>query len=107
MQSTMQGAVHLPKKSNSMGTITTTTDEKQEPGMMDHDEIIALTQDVKKFSDSLARLKLLFTEGFDVEEDARVVIHEGLGEVLSVLNPVMQHYPELQSPDIFTAARGL
>ena len=47
-----------------MGTIATTTDEKQDPGMMDHDEIIALTQDVKKFSDSLARLKLLFTDGF-------------------------------------------
>ncbi|CAG5122061.1 unnamed protein product, partial [Candidula unifasciata] len=41
------------------------------------------------------------------EEDARVVIHEGLGEVLSILNPVMQHYSALQSPDIFTAARNL
>ncbi|GFS13572.1 minor histocompatibility protein HA-1-like [Elysia marginata] len=107
MQRTMQGTLHLPKKSSSMGTISTATDEAHDQGMIDHDEIIALTQDVKKFSDSLARLKLLFTDGFDAEEDARVVIHEGLGEVLSVLNPVMQHYPELQSPDIFTAARGL
>ena len=47
-----------------MGTIATGTDEGQDPGIMDHDEIIALTHDVKKFSDSLARLKLLFTDGF-------------------------------------------
>ncbi|XP_035827402.1 rho GTPase-activating protein 45 isoform X1 [Aplysia californica] len=104
MQQKMQ-SLPSPKKSSSLGTIA--TGDQQNPGMIDHDEIIALTHDVKKFSDSLAKLKLLFTEGIDPEEDVRVVIHEGLGEVLSVLNPVMQHYQDLQSPDIFTAARNL
>ena len=41
------------------------------------------------------------------EEDIRVVFHEGVGDVLAVLNHVMQHYKDLQSPDIFAAAHGL
>ncbi|XP_013073808.2 rho GTPase-activating protein 45-like isoform X1 [Biomphalaria glabrata] len=98
-------SVHPPKKSCSLGTITSS--EPPSPSIIDHDEILALTQEVKKFSDSLARLRLMFTEGIDPEEDSRVLIHEGLGEVLSVLNPVMQNYPVLQSQDIFTAAKSL
>ncbi|CAL1545224.1 unnamed protein product [Lymnaea stagnalis] len=98
-------SVQIPKKSSSLGTIATS--EPSSPNIIDHDEIISLTQDVKKFSDSLARLRLLFTEGINSEDDARVVIHEGLGEVLSVLNPVMQHYSPLQTQEIFSAAKSL
>ena len=43
----------------------------------------------------------------DPEEDIRVVIHEGLAEVLAVLNPVLQGYKDLQSPDIYNAAHSL
>lgn len=53
-------SIHSPKKSSSLGTIATSDPSSRD--IMDH-EIIALTNDVKKFSDSLARLKLLFTEG--------------------------------------------
>ncbi|KAH9523439.1 Rho GTPase-activating protein 45 [Bulinus truncatus] len=98
-------SVQPPKKSCSLGTIATS--EMHSPSIINHDEILALTQEVKKFSDSLGRLRLMFTEGIEPEEDSRVLIHEGLGEVLSVLNPVMQNYPALQSQDIFTAAKSL
>ena len=40
-------------------------------------------------------------------DDARVVLQEGLGEVLAVLKGTLQRYPALQSPEIFIAARTL
>ena len=50
-------SMHTTKKSTSLGTIGSPV------GMIDHDEIITLTRDVKRFSDTLASFKLLFTEG--------------------------------------------
>ncbi|KAK7468187.1 hypothetical protein BaRGS_00036600 [Batillaria attramentaria] len=91
-------------KSTSLSTIG---NEPGESVVVDHSEIIALTHDVKNFSDTLAKLKILFIEGLEPGDDARVVSHESLGEVLAVLKGTLQRYSALQSPEIFTAAREL
>lgn len=91
-------------KSTSLSTIG---NESGDAVVVDHSEIIALTHDVKNFSDTLAKLKILFIEGLEPGDDARVVSHESLGEVLAVLKGTLQRYSALQSPEIFTAARVL
>lgn len=47
-------------KSTSLSTMV---NEPGDPVVIDHTQIMALTQDVKNFSDTLAKLKLLFLEG--------------------------------------------
>ena len=47
-------------KSTSLSTIG---NDPSDPVVVDHNEIIALTHDVKNFSDTLAKLKFLFIEG--------------------------------------------
>lgn len=47
-------------KSTSLSTIG---NDPADPVVVDHNEIIALTHDVKNFSDTLAKLKFLFIEG--------------------------------------------
>ncbi|XP_070194646.1 rho GTPase-activating protein 45-like isoform X3 [Littorina saxatilis] len=91
-------------KSTSMSTMV---NDPSEPVIVDHNEIIALTHDVKNFSDTLNNMKLLFMEGLEPGDDARVVLQDTLGGVLAVLKDTLQHYPALQSPEIFTTARAL
>ncbi|WAR22755.1 RHG29-like protein [Mya arenaria] len=86
-------------------------------GVLDHDhadmhiveqeDIIGLTQDVKNFSDNLARLKALFTEPWEIDEDLKVLAHERLGEVLCTLKSVLQRYPPLNTTELFSAAGTL
>ncbi|XP_076440442.1 uncharacterized protein LOC143279954 isoform X2 [Babylonia areolata] len=92
-------------KSTSLSTIG--NDPTADPVVVDHSEILALTHDVKNFSDTLAKLKVLFIEGLDTGDDARVVLQNSLGEVLAVLKNTMQRYQDLKTPEIFTAARVL
>ena len=47
-------------KSTSLSTIG---NEPADSVMVDHSQILALTHDVKNFSDTLAKLKVLFIEG--------------------------------------------
>ncbi|ESP01320.1 hypothetical protein LOTGIDRAFT_230659, partial [Lottia gigantea] len=76
------------------------------PVIMNQDDIIALTQNVKDFSDTLAKLKSIFLEGRDNEE-VKVIAHERLGEVLLILKNVLQTYPALHSTDLFSASANL
>ncbi|XP_023933106.1 rho GTPase-activating protein 45-like [Lingula anatina] len=95
---------HKPSKSNSLGSIN--SDIYDSSPNMDQDDIIALTQDVRSFSDALARLKSIFTED-DPVENPRIVAHEHLGKVLCILKTILQQYPALHSTDILTAAGTL
>ncbi|KAK6171907.1 hypothetical protein SNE40_018329 [Patella caerulea] len=77
------------------------------PLIMDQDDIIALTQNVKNFSDALAKLKTTFTEKIENGDEAKVATHERLGEVLCILKNVLQGYPALHSTDLFSSAAAL
>ncbi|XP_041360418.1 rho GTPase-activating protein 45-like isoform X2 [Gigantopelta aegis] len=89
-------------KSVSLGSIN-----NEEPVIVDQEDIIALTQDVKSFSDALASLKTVFTANLEVGDDTRVIAHQRLGEVLCILKNVLQCYPALHSTDLFSAAGAL
>lgn len=70
---------------------------------VDQDDIIGLTQDVKNFSDGLAKLKTIFNEHCE-SEDMRVLAHERLGNVLCTLKSVLQRYPPLNTTELISAA---
>ncbi|GAB1605540.1 rho GTPase-activating protein 45-like isoform X1 [Argonauta hians] len=74
---------------------------------VDQDDIIHLTQEVKNFSDALAKLKSVFTEGAICGDEIKVTAHEQLGEVLFTLRQVLQQYLALQSEDLFATAANL
>ncbi|KAL5022399.1 hypothetical protein ScPMuIL_001554 [Solemya velum] len=95
---------HMMTKSSSVGSIQNNKPELQ---CVDQDDIVHLTQDVKTFSDGLAKLKIVITESTATGEDARVMSHENLGDVLSILRNILQEYPALQSTDIFSASGNL
>ncbi|KAH3849164.1 rho GTPase-activating protein 45-like isoform X2 [Dreissena polymorpha] len=75
--------------------------------IVDQDDIIVMTQDVKNFSDALGRLRALFTEPWDIDMDLKVLAHEHLGDVLSTLKSILQKYPPLNTTEIFSAAATL
>ena len=63
---TMEGKGHNPGHSPVIGkstSLSTNLNEPGDPAVIDHSQIMILTQDVKNFSDTLAKLKLLFLEG--------------------------------------------
>ncbi|XP_053393700.1 rho GTPase-activating protein 29-like [Mercenaria mercenaria] len=90
-------------KSTSLGVL----EKDGDMYIVDKDDILGLTQDVKNFSDGLGRLKELFTEQFDGEEDLKVLAHERLGDVLCTLKSVLQRYPPLNTTELFSAAGAL
>ncbi|CAI9736662.1 GTPase-activating 29-like isoform X6 [Octopus vulgaris] len=74
---------------------------------VNQDDIIHLTQEVKNFSDALAKLKCVFTDGTVCGDEIKVAAHEQLGEVLFTLRQVLEKYFALQSEDLFETAGNL
>ncbi|XP_071119563.1 rho GTPase-activating protein 45-like isoform X2 [Haliotis cracherodii] len=91
-------------KSSSLGSIH---NEDGSAVIVDQDDIIALTTDVKSFSDALAKLKTAFTSGTETADEAHVLAHERLGEVICILKNVLNRYPALHSTDLFSSAGTL
>ncbi|XP_069128761.1 rho GTPase-activating protein 45-like [Argopecten irradians] len=92
-------------KSTSLGSIH--NDSSSDGAIVDHDDIINLTQNVKRFSDGLARLKAVFGECSESGDELRHRTHEQLGEVLYTLKNILQTYPVLQSTELFAASGAL
>lgn len=92
-------------KSTSLGSIH--NDSSSDSAIVDHDDIINLTQNVKRFSDGLARLKAVFGECSESGDELRHRTHEQLGEVLYTLKNILQTYPVLQSTELFAASGAL
>lgn len=80
---------------------------------VEHEDIITLTQLVKTFRESLARLKQIFhpdRKGSGGElrtETNRVQAHERLGEVLRILRQILEKYPVIQSTELLMAAGNM
>lgn len=79
--------------------------------MVEHEDIISLTNDVKNFREILAKLRRLFTDyqsqSSETKETIRVQVHERLGEVLRVLRIILERYPPIQSTQLLMAAGKL
>ncbi|CAH1243229.1 ARHGAP45 [Branchiostoma lanceolatum] len=88
------------------GSMTSMNSDLLDSHIVDQEDIISLTHDVRSFSDALARLKNIF---LDIEkcDTRRVAAHERLGEVLCILKSVLGKYPPLHSTEILTAAGTL
>nr|XP_006813177.1 PREDICTED: rho GTPase-activating protein 29-like [Saccoglossus kowalevskii] len=88
-------------KSNSLSSIGS---DYVDSAIMDQEDIIQLTQEVRNFSDALGKLKTIFQVDGERAETPRVAAHERLKELLHILRNVLNKYPALHSTDIHTAA---
>ncbi|XP_067938057.1 rho GTPase-activating protein 45-like isoform X2 [Watersipora subatra] len=70
---------------------------------MDQDTVLSLTQDVRTFSDYLAKLHNAIYKQSEVGEALRVTAHERLGEVLCILKSILKKYPAVNSTDLLTS----
>ena len=76
--------------------------------MVEQEDIIALTQDVRSFKEALNKLRKVFQpDQVDSAETLKVVSHERLSEVLRILRHMLEKYPALQSNDLVAAAGRL
>ncbi|XP_061175377.1 uncharacterized protein LOC133184348 isoform X2 [Saccostrea echinata] len=95
------------KMTKSMSLSNLNNNQKATAGPVDQDDILALTQQVKLFSDGLSHLKTIFTDFAGSGEDLRVMSHSRLGEVLAILKNILNKYPALQSTELFSSSAAL
>ncbi|KAF6029279.1 ARHGAP29 [Bugula neritina] len=70
---------------------------------MDQNTVLALTHDVRAFSDSLTKLHNVIYKRNELGESLRVTAHERLGEVLCILKTILKKYPPVNSTDLLTS----
>ncbi|XP_043189725.1 rho GTPase-activating protein 45-like isoform X3 [Amphibalanus amphitrite] len=75
--------------------------------LVEQEDIVALTHDVRAFKEALGKLRRIFHPDKDKQETLRVAAHERLGEVLRILRTVLERYAPLQSTELFMAAGAL
>ncbi|XP_077973480.1 rho GTPase-activating protein 45-like isoform X2 [Styela clava] len=76
--------------------------------LMSQEGVFQLTQDLRKFSETLISLKGVFSEEKEsLDQSLRVAAHERLGELLKVLKNIVNKYEELNSTGILNAAENL
>jgi len=117
MSGPVQGAAALagPRivnaNSRSLSLASVSSDGSAESHLVEQEDIIALTQDVRHFKEGLNRLRKVF-QSADREAAAgaagldalRVTSHERLSDVLKILRHMLEKYPALQSNDLVAAA---
>ncbi|KAM7287105.1 rho GTPase-activating protein 45 [Ixodes scapularis] len=80
------------------------------PGVVQREDILVLTHDVRAFKEALGRLRKVFgAEGQDKQrrETRLVAAHERLGQVLRILRSILEKYPPIQSTELLVAAGTL
>lgn len=91
--------------SRSLSLASVSSDGSAESHLVEQEDIIALTQDVRSFKEGLNRLRKVFQDkeagGLEV---LRVTSHERLSDVLKILRHMLEKYPALQSNDLVAAA---
>jgi hypothetical protein len=83
------------------------SDGSAESHVVEPEEMVALTQELKRLKEALGRLKKVFAnndnttsshiENEKKKETRRVASHERLSEVLKILRQMLEKYPMLQS----------
>ena len=89
-------------RSLSMASIS--SDGSSESHLVEHEDIIDLTQDVRSFKEALGKLRKIFHPDQELAETLRVTSHERLSDVLKILRSMLEKYPALQSNDLVAAA---
>ncbi|XP_077981086.1 rho GTPase-activating protein 45-like isoform X2 [Glandiceps talaboti] len=92
------------RTSNKSNSLSSLSSDCVDAAIMDQEDIIQLTQEVRNFSDALVKLKNIFQPDGERSETPRVAAHERLRELLCILRNVLNKYPALHSTEIHTAA---
>jgi len=91
--------------SRSLSLASVSSDGSTESShVVEQEDIIALTQDVRSFKEGLNRLRKVFQPERESIEVLKVVSHERLSDVLKILRHMLEKYPALQSNDLVAAA---
>lgn len=100
--------------SRSLSLASVSSDGSAESHLVEQEDIIALTQDVRHFKEGLNRLRKVFQSadrdlaaggpGAAGLDALRVTSHERLSDVLKILRHMLEKYPALQSNDLVAAA---
>lgn len=97
-------AGHRLSKSNSSTSLNSVSD-CMETQIVNQEEILQLTRDVRNFSEALNQLKSVFNQdGGERTETIRVSAHERLRDLLNILRGILDKYTALKSTDVHTAA---
>lgn len=100
-----QGPRIVNANSRSLSMASVSSDGSTESShVVEQEDIIALTQDVRSFKEALNKLRKTFQPESDSYLTLKVVGHEKLGEVLRILRHMLEKYPALQSNDLVAAA---
>ena len=92
------------------------SDGSAESHVVEPEEMVALTQELKRLKEALGRLKKVFANDNSTssiidhekrKETRRVASHERLSEVLKILRQMLERYPMLQSNEIVGSAEHL
>ncbi|XP_077499329.1 rho GTPase-activating protein 45-like isoform X1 [Amblyomma americanum] len=78
--------------------------------MVQREDILVLTHDVRAFKEALGRLRKAFApEAHEKQrrETRLVAAHERLGQVLRILRSILEKYPPIQSAELLVAASAL
>lgn len=94
-------------RSISLNSVSSDGEVTQENPMVEQEEIIALTHDVRGFKEALGKLRRIFHPDRDKQETVRGAAHERLGEVLRILRSILEKYAPLQSTELLMAAGQL
>jgi len=91
--------------SRSLSLASVSSDGSTESShVVEQEDIIALTQDVRSFKEGLNRLRKVFQSESESLEVLKVVSHERLSDVLKILRHMLEKYPALQSNDLVSTA---
>lgn len=95
----------IASRSLSMNSIS--SDGSFDSNLVEQEDIVALTHDVRGFKEALSKLRRIFHPEREKQEVLRVAAHERLGEVLRILRIILEKYPPLQSTELLMAAGQL
>ncbi|XP_033636415.1 rho GTPase-activating protein 45-like isoform X2 [Asterias rubens] len=98
------GSPHSIRRSSKTGSSTSLNSDCVDAPIVNHAEILQLTMDVRTFSESLNRLKLIFNQDGERTESLRVLAHDKLRDLLNILRNILDKYSALRSTDVHTAA---
>lgn len=99
------GSATVTSRSISMNSVS--SEGSGESPLVEQEDIVALTHNVRTIKEALGRLRRIFHPERDKQEAIRVAAHERLGDVLRILRTILEKYPPLQSNDLLMAAGQL
>ena len=100
-------AIFANVNSRSLSLASISSEGSTESHVVEQEDIIALTQDVRSFKDVLSRLRKVYQKESESVDTIRVTSHERLSDVLKILRHILEKYPAIQSNDLVSAASYL